>query len=356
MFLEVRNVSKSYGETPVLQDVSFGLPRGQCLALLGPSGCGKSTLLNVIAGLMPADGGSILCRNETIEDAERRFSTPPQRRGFAMVFQDLNLWPHMRVSDNVRFGLDYLKGLSRQEKDERVEKALRRVGIFEFRHRYPNMLSGGQQQRVAIARAIVVEPEVLLMDEPLASLDAQLREELRTEIAALIRRLNITTVYVTHDYLEAMTVAHEVAIMKQGCIEQIATPETFRNNPATTFVADFLGTASHFPYLYELEGLRRGDGSPLFPPHPRGVTRGHLMVPRANVEILPVNGSLRPAPDNFVRFEAVCVRTSMSEHQYEILARTPKGDQFRGFVRHPIAIDDPVIVQFDAKHVSFLEE
>jgi len=218
------------------------------------------------------------------------------------------------------------------------------------------MLSGGQQQRVAIARAIVVEPSVLLMDEPLASLDTQLREELRNEIAALIRRLNITTVYVTHDHLEAMTVAHTIAVMNQGKIEQIATPEEISRYPSTTFVASFLGTTNHFSYPYELEGLKRPNGQQLFPPHPRTIKRGYLLIRREHVEILPANKETKPDKDSFVHWEATCIKNGFSEGRYDVHAKTTAGEIFRGFVQAPIPLDSPVVVQFDADKVTFVEE
>ena len=354
--LVAENLSKSYGETPVLDGISIGVEKGKCLALLGPSGCGKSTLLNILAGLLPADSGTIRLGMELIEDAERGYFLSPQGRRFSMVFQDLSLWPHLTVAENIAFGLDYLdERLDRQSKEERLDRVLRQVGIYELRNRYPAMLSGGQQQRVAIARAIIVEPAVLLMDEPLASLDIQLREVLRDEIAALIRRLEITTVYVTHDHTEAMTVAHEVAVMRRGRIEQCAPPEEIYRYPATTFVASFLGSANHFPFTYELEDLRDEQGQALFPPHPPGSERGYLMIHREAVRVFPVSQARDFPGDGMIRWKALCVKNCFVGARHEVHAVTRKGEVFRGFTPHPVPLDCEVYVQFDPQEVIFVQ-
>ena len=354
-YLEVVRVSKSFAEIPVLNEVSLSLERGKCLALLGPSGCGKSTLLNIVAGLLPADGGFLRFDGEVIEDAETGHVVPAQQRRFSMVFQDLSLWPHMTVYENVAFGLQ-IQGVAMEERRRRVEEALNRTGIFALRHRAPSTLSGGQQQRVAIARAIVVEPAVLLMDEPLAALDTNLRESMRDEIAALIRRLGITCIYVTHDHSEAMTVAHRVAIMNNGRIEQIASPREIYDQPATTFVASFLGSANCFPYSYELEAIRDSDGEALFPAHPLGAQRGFLMVRREHVRIFPANRSDEFPVDNMVQWEATCLKNSFSGERYEIHAVTQKGEIFRGFAQEPLALDSRVLVQFDPAQIIFVEK
>lgn len=353
-YLRVEGISKSYGENAVLKEVSFSLEQGKCLALLGPSGCGKSTLLNILAGLLPSDGGRLLLGGKVIEDGSKGVSLSAQKRRFAVVFQDLSLWPHMTVHENVAFGLENM-GLSREDKNVRVEEALKRTGIFLLRHRYPVTLSGGQQQRVAIARAIVVEPSVLLMDEPLAALDANLRDAMRDEIAGLIRRLNITTVYVTHDHGEAMTIAHQVAVMNEGQIEQMAEPREIYDNPATTFVASFLGSANAFSYSYELESLKQPDGEPVFPPHPPGKDRGFLMVRREHVRIFPVGQADEFPAGDLMQWEAICAKNSFSGERYEVHAVTSKGELFRGFTREPIALDSKVIVEFDPRTIVFVE-
>lgn len=355
IYLRASNIQKNYGDTAVLHDISFALEKGKCLALLGPSGCGKSTLLNILAGLMPSDGGRIMLNGVAIEDSERRLSQTAQERRFSMVFQDLSLWPHLTVAENVGFGLDYM-ALGERSKADRVDEVLRLVGMYPLRQRYPSMLSGGQQQRVAIARAIVVEPSVLLMDEPLASLDTRLREEMRDEIAALIRRLSITTVYVTHDHTEAMTVAHQIAVMNHGQIEQIASPRDILHLPATTFVASFLGSANYFPFTFELEDLRDEAGQSVFPPHPPGIARGFLMVRREEVQIFPLVQEKEFPGDGLIRWRGVCTKTSFTGTRYEVHVRTDKGELFRGFTPEPIQLDTKVMVQFDPYQVFFVEK
>jgi ABC-type Fe3+/spermidine/putrescine transport system ATPase subunit len=355
-YLAGDGIRKSYGDTLVLDDVSFGVERGQCLALLGPSGCGKSTLLSILAGLLPADGGKIRLGTEIIEDAATHKGRSAQERGFAMVFQDLSLWPHLTVEQNVAFGLDYLKvRLNPREKQQRTETVLQRAGMLEMRERLPSTLSGGQQQRVAIARAIVVEPSVLLMDEPLASLDTQLRETLRDDIAALIRRLGITTIYVTHDHLEATTVAHQIAVMNKGRIEQIATPDEIHRYPDTTFVATFLGSASAIPYTMELENLRDKADQPVFPPHPER-KGGYLLVRREDARIFPRSQERDFPGDGMIRWKATCIKSSFTGAVYDVHARTRKGEVFRTFTPHAVPLDGEVFVQFDPAQVTYVEK
>jgi len=354
LYLEASHVSKSYGETSVLEDISFGIEKGECLALLGPSGCGKSTLLNILAGLIPADEGVVALDGAVVEDVRYRIAASPQQRRFSMVFQDLSLWPHMTVEQNVGFGLDYLR-LSRAAKQEKVEKVLQLVGMHGLRERFPSQLSGGQQQRVAIARAIVVEPTVLLMDEPLAALDTQLREALRDEIASLIRRLEITTIYVTHDHTEAMTVAHQVAVMNGGRFEQIAPPHEVYQYPETTFVASFLGCASYFPFSYEMESLRDKAGQKIFPGHPPGKQRGFLLVRRGDVKVFPAAQADEFPGDGMVRWKGTCVKNSFTGGTNEVHAATRKGEVFRALSPEAIRIDAPVYIQFDPHQVLLVE-
>jgi len=242
-FLECNDVEKRFGAHTALRGVNATLAQGECLALLGPSGCGKSTLLNIIAGLLPASAGVVRCDGVDFDDPQRGTFVPMRRRGLAMVFQDFSLWPHMTVERNVAFAPS-LQKLSAAERAERVTVALRRVRMERFVDRYPEQLSGGQQQRVAMARAMAAQPRLLLLDEPLSALDAVLREELRDEIASLVRDLGVTTLFVTHDQGEALAVADRVAVMREGIIEQCGTAEQVYRRPATEFVARFVGAAN----------------------------------------------------------------------------------------------------------------
>ena len=242
-FLSCSGLVKRFGPRTVLDDIHFEVARGECLVLLGPSGCGKSTLLNVLAGALAADGGRLTCDGVPLDDAAARLHLPMHRRGFAMVFQDFSLWPHMSVIDNVAFGLR-MRGVAKAERRRLAMAALEQVHMHEHAARLPATLSGGQQQRVAIARALVVKPRLLLMDEPLSALDARLREELKRDIGGLIREHGVTAVYVTHDHGEAFALGDRVALMRDGRIEQLDTPQRLREQPANAFVADFFGVAA----------------------------------------------------------------------------------------------------------------
>ncbi len=256
-YLQAVELTKSFGSTAVLRGVGLALPRGQCLALLGPSGCGKTTLLNILQGIIAPDAGSVACDGVTLDDPAQNRHLPMRRRGFATVFQDFSLWPHLTVGANVAYGLRVM-GVGRTERKRRVHEALALVGMDGYARRHPAMLSGGQQQRVAIARAVVVRPRVLLLDEPLSALDLKLREELRDDIAALLRELRITAVYVTHDQSEAFVIADRVAVMNRGVIEQEDTPEAIYARPATAFVAGFLGSANMLPFTKHDGQIRIG--------------------------------------------------------------------------------------------------
>ena len=239
----VEGVRKRYGAVEALRGVSVAFAAGRLTAILGPSGCGKTTLLRAIAGFVRVDAGAIRFAGEDVTER------PPQTRGTAMVFQSYALWPHMTVFDNVAYGLR-LQRLPRAAIAERVHAALALVDIGEIEavaRRKPAALSGGQQQRVALARAIVVEPRVLLLDEPLSNLDAKVRQRLRAEVRRLQRRVGITTVYVTHDQEEALAIADQVVLMNAGVVVQAGTPETVYRRPADAFAADFLGVTTRLP-------------------------------------------------------------------------------------------------------------
>jgi sn-glycerol 3-phosphate transport system ATP-binding protein len=233
--VELREVSKHWGSTAAVDRVSFSVEPGNLVALLGPSGCGKSTTLRLIAGLETASGGTIRIADREVTEL------PPARRGVSMVFQSYALFPHLSVAENIVFGLK-VRGVNRADRDARLKRAADILGLQKLLDRKPSQLSGGQQQRVALGRAIVAETPVCLMDEPLSNLDAQLRVEMRREIRALQRRLGITMLYVTHDQVEAMTMADQVVLMRSGLVEQDAPPGDLYEKPATIFAARFVGT------------------------------------------------------------------------------------------------------------------
>lgn len=231
----LEGVSKHWGATTAVDGVSLRVPAGSFVVLLGPSGCGKSTTLRLIAGLENTSGGRILIGGQDVTDL------PPARRGVSMVFQSYALFPHLSVAENIVFGLR-VRSVPAEERERRLKRAAELLGLAQLLERKPSQLSGGQQQRVALGRAIVAETPVCLMDEPLSNLDAQLRQEMRREIRALQRQLGITLVYVTHDQVEAMTMADHVVLMRGGRVEQDAEPATLYSEPATTFAARFIGT------------------------------------------------------------------------------------------------------------------
>jgi multiple sugar transport system ATP-binding protein len=231
------NASRTYpgSTTPAINKLNLEVKDGELLVLVGPSGCGKSTLLRMLAGLEEVDSGRILIGGKDVTHVA------PKDRDIAMVFQSYALYPHMSVAENMGFALK-IAGIAKEERDRRVLEAAKLLDLEEFLERKPKALSGGQRQRVAMGRAIVREPQVFLMDEPLSNLDAKLRVATRTQIAALQRRLGITTVYVTHDREEAMALGDRVAVLNDGVLQQVDTPRNLSDNPANSFVADFIGS------------------------------------------------------------------------------------------------------------------
>ncbi len=234
---------------PAVDDLDLEINDGEFLVLVGPSGCGKSTTLRMLAGLEPVDSGNVFIGDTDVT------MLPPRDRDIAMVFQSYALYPHMTVAENIGFHLK-IKKMSKTEIDQRVREAARLLDLDEFLHRKPAKLSGGQRQRVAMGRAIVRQPQVFLMDEPLSNLDAKLRVQTRTQIAALQRRLGVTTVYVTHDQVEAMTLGDRVAVLRDGVLQQCATPRELFTRPANTFVAGFIGS----PAMNMLQCTATADG------------------------------------------------------------------------------------------------
>ncbi len=247
--LSIENVGKHFGATPILHGVSIQIPDGAFVILVGPSGCGKSTLLRMIAGLEEITAGEIRIGSRVVNQV------PPKERDIAMVFQSYALYPHMTVEQNMAFSLR-LKGAPPQEMKSKVGRAADILGLQDLLARYPKELSGGQRQRVAMGRAIVRDPSVFLFDEPLSNLDAKLRVQMRGEIKSLHQRLATTTVYVTHDQIEAMTMADQIVVMNHGRIEQIGAPLELYDRPANIFVAGFIGS----PAMNILHGTLRHDG------------------------------------------------------------------------------------------------
>jgi iron(III) transport system ATP-binding protein len=277
--LKLRGIEKRYGDVTAVSGLDLELAQGEFVSLLGPSGCGKTTTLRMIAGFIDPSAGTIEMDGQVLSSASG--SLPPEKRGMSMIFQSYAVWPNMTVEGNVAFGLE-LRKLPREETRRRVAEMLEVVQMGHLAKRYPAELSGGQQQRVALARAIVIKPSVLLLDEPLSNLDANLREEMRFEIRRLHDEFRITTVYVTHDQAEAMVTSDRIAVMNQGRIEQVDAPHALYNRPKTRFVAGFIGRTNF------LDGTANG----------ADVNFESFTVPRAALDGAPPSGpatfSVRP--------------------------------------------------------------
>ncbi len=238
-FLKIEGVTKKFGDFAALSDIDLSIAEGEFVCLLGPSGCGKTTLLRIIAGLEKQTAGKIYMQGDDIT------SLHPSKRNFGIVFQSYALFPNMTVKQNISFGLKGKK-LKKAEIDEKVAAVLKQVNLEDQIKKYPSQLSGGQQQRIALARALVLSPKFLLLDEPLSALDAKVRQKVRKEIKALQSELGITTIMVTHDQEEALTMADKIVVMNNACIRQIGTPQEIYDNPVSPFVADFVGSINFF--------------------------------------------------------------------------------------------------------------
>jgi putative spermidine/putrescine transport system ATP-binding protein/spermidine/putrescine transport system ATP-binding protein len=275
--LSLNELTKIYGTTHAVDRISFHIEAGEVLALLGPSGCGKTTCLRMVAGLVEPTSGQIHIGGNNVT------KVPVHKRNIGMLFQSYALFPHLTVAQNVAFGLE-MRGIKRAEATRRINEALQMVQLEGFGSRMPAQLSGGQQQRVALARALVIEPSLLLLDEPLGALDKNLRDSMQVELRLLQRRLSITTILVTHDQEEALTLADRILVMRNGRVEQIGTPAEVYNRPATRFVAGFVGVSNFFTAR-----VQRREGGLLLV----GVAGGELLVP-GNTNSDQVTVAVRP--------------------------------------------------------------
>ncbi|MFN5062242.1 MAG: ABC transporter ATP-binding protein [Pseudomonadota bacterium] len=333
--LSISRVTKNFGATRVLSEVSLDVATGEFFSLLGPSGCGKSTLLRIIAGLENADSGSIRIDGKSVDNVQ------PQKRGIGMVFQQYALWPHMTIAQNVRFGLE-TQPLSNHERDQRMLRSLDRVQMTEYKDRYPHQVSGGQQQRVALARALAMQPSVILLDEPLSNLDARLRAEIRLELAELHRNLGTTMIYVTHDQEDALSLSSRLAIMNQGTIEQVGTPQQVYRDPLSAFCARFIGDANLIPCKVisrrsetSAEVLLQGVTDEVFqarlsPSSDALSETGFLCIRPGALSVGPVATHQTPAVN---ALGAQVVRSSYKGSEYDIEIATTGGLRLRGTLR-----------------------
>jgi ABC-type sugar transport system ATPase subunit len=254
--ITIKNLSKHFGKVAAVNNVSLDIEAGSFLTLLGPSGCGKTTLLRCLAGLEDPDGGEIYIGDKLVYSHDKGISVPSGKRDLGLVFQNYALWPHMKVDKNITFALEIQK-LNKEEMTKRMKEALAEVKMEGFEDRYPREMSGGQQQRIALARMLAYRPKVFLMDEPLSNLDARLRIDMRTELKRLHHVSGATTIYVTHDQVEALTMSTNITVMREGVVQQIDTPDRVYHFPANLFVADFIGS----PKVNLLDGVASGNGS-----------------------------------------------------------------------------------------------
>lgn len=260
--LSVETVTKSFGLVPVLRDINLNVPKGKYVSLLGPSGCGKTTLLNIIGGLERPSSGEIELFDRPIFSSSRRINVPPDKRNTGFVFQSYALWPHKTVAENVAFPLR-VRGLAREEREKRTLEILEHVELGKLADRYPYQLSGGQQQRAAIARALVHRPDLVLLDEPLSNLDAQLRERARAWLRRIHDELGLTSILVTHDQAEALSLSDTVVVIREGRVEQIGSPVEIYETPRTRYIAEFVGGANVLEAKLREAGRSGSNGQPM---------------------------------------------------------------------------------------------
>jgi len=334
--VEYRKIGKSYGAVRVMQDVSFQIEDHQFVVLLGPSGCGKTTLLRMTAGLEQVSEGDLMISGRRVNDVH------PRDRDIAMVFQNYALYPTMKVYDNIAFSLEVAK-VPAAEIKRRVEYAAEVLNLTPYLHRFPKELSGGQRQRVAMGRAMVREAKVFLFDEPLSNLDAKLRAHMRTEIRQLHNKLQTTTVYVTHDQIEAMTMADKIVVMRAGSVEQIGTPDEVYDRPNSRYVADFIGASA----INFLNGtVVTGAGGPAVDTASGriGLPAGTTAQPGQKVVCGVRPNDVTIAPEGAIATTAVLIERM--GHEAQLLTRGADGD-FNAIVDKALRVTDGMPVRFD---------
>jgi ABC-type Fe3+/spermidine/putrescine transport system ATPase subunit len=357
--VRVDMLRKSFGANVAVRDISVEFRDGELTSVLGPSGCGKTTMLNLIAGFLDPDGGSIRFGDRLIVDAVSGFAVPPNKRDLGMVFQSYAIWPHMSVGENVAYGLK-IRNVSRADRDAKVLRSLQQVRLEGMIDRYPHELSGGQQQRVALARAIAYSPQILLFDEPLSNLDAQLREEMRAELKEIHRSVGVTAIYVTHDQAEAMSLSHTIAVMGEGQILQVGSPRVLYEEPADVRVARFIGKANIFDAVVVDDGkpaprVRIGGIEHTFGCRMSG---NHAPRTRGSLSIRPEAVSLKAtsaAADGFRgRIAATVYLGNLRQYQVEVAGGRRLDVQQSS--AEQLGIGDEVVVEIDPERCYFIAE
>jgi iron(III) transport system ATP-binding protein len=355
--VRVDRLRKCFGANMAVRDISVEFQDGAMTSVLGPSGCGKTTMLNLIAGFLDPDGGSIRFGDRLIVDAPSGFAVPSNKRELGMVFQSYAIWPHLSVGENVAYGLK-MRNVPRPDRDRKVRRSLQQVRLEGVIDRYPHELSGGQQQRVALARAIAYSPQILLFDEPLSNLDAQLREEMRLELKDIHRSIGVTAVYVTHDQTEAMSLSDTIVVMGEGEILQVGSPRTLYEEPADVRVARFIGKANIFDAIVvddakpiarvRIDGIEdtfscriSGDAAP----HSRGA-----------LSIRPEGISLKPAGGAAVgirgRIGATLYLGNLSQYQVEL--GTGRMLEVQQMSADLLWVGDEVVIEIDPERCYFI--
>jgi ABC-type sugar transport system ATPase subunit len=312
----INNLSKRFGKVVAINDVSLVVEVGTFLTLLGPSGCGKTTLLRCVAGLEDPDGGEIYIGDKLVFSYPKGISLPPGKRELGLVFQNYALWPHMKVDKNITFALEIQK-LSKDEMTARMKRSLAEVKMEGFEDRYPREMSGGQQQRIALARMLAYRPKVFLMDEPLSNLDARLRMDMRAELKRLHYSSGATTIYVTHDQVEALTMSSNIAVMKDGVLQQLDTPDRIYHYPANLFVADFIGN----PKVNLLDGSMTAIDK--------------INLEDFNISIVPIDHTIREKVVIAIRPEDITISTTP----------TPNGVEFTAYSVLPAGADTTIVAK-----------
>ena len=343
--VRIEHVFKRFGDVTAVSDFDLTVKDGEFVSLLGPSGCGKTTSLRMIAGFERATEGEIYIGDHCVSSHIKNTFVPPEKRDIGMVFQSYAVWPHMTVTENVAYPLKIQK-VPKEERAARVAEMLKLVHLDEYGSRYPHQLSGGQQQRVALARALVMRPGLLLLDEPLSTLDAKLRESMRFEISSIQKELGITVIYVTHDQSEAMTMSDRVVVMRRGVIQQIGTPYEIYRNPANKMVADFIGLVNF------VEGEVQGDrvyisGTGVSFPNTSGVTGSATIAVRPeNITMSRTSGTIEGTlVHRFYLGDAVDYRVQCKHHVIRVIV---KGAELKEFTDgEKVYLDFDKIMVFD---------